>query len=556
MKALRIAACMAAAAGAAFAQAAPVATAPSGRGAEPGKGIIEGQVFSLATGGPLKKATVRLIGLGARQSGGMPQTVAKETDEQGRFSFTGLDAGRYNLSAERQGFLRQSYGGRKYNTNGTPIALAQDQHVKDIVLKLSPQAVITGKVLDEDGDPVANVQVRAFKVAYRLGKKQWTQVGNAGTSDIGEYRIANLNPGTYLVATNSRNQANLMLQPSGDALPDNPDTVYGATYFPNALDSANAQPLEVAAGAEVRGIDVRLRKTQVFRIRGKVANVTGGRGNVMVMLSPKDGMNIASSSPARGPEYRFELRGVTPGSYVVHAQTGSNNQPAIAFQDVRVSNSHVDNLVLTVEPGNDVQGTVKIEDATAPVDVPNLSVFLRTSMPLTMGGPPRGKAGSDLKFTLKSVAPLQYTVSVSGVPDNCFVKSIRYAGQEVPEDGIAINSAGEMTITLSATAGEVDGAVVDKAGKPVPGAIVALIPKDGPASAIQSRFGDENGAVTFKGLKPGEYRLIAWEDIPSGALQDPEFVKPFEGRGEAVKLDPGAKQAVQVKVIPAEETDK
>jgi hypothetical protein len=173
-----------------------------------------------------------------------------------------------------------------------------------------------------------------------------------------------------------------------------------------------------------------------------------------------------------------------------------------------------------------------------------------------IGGAPRAKAGSDLKFTLKSVAPMHYSVSVGGVPDNCFVKSIRYGGQEVPEDGIDITSGGEMLVTLSATAGEVDGAVVDKEGKPVAGAMVALIPKDGPSTAIRGSSGDEKGGVIFKGLKPGEYRLIAWEDIPPGAFQDPEFLKPYEGRGESVKLDAGAKQAIQLKVIPAQETDK
>ena len=57
----------------------------------------------------------------------------------------------------------------------------------------------------------------------------------------------------------------------------------------------------------------------------------------------------------------------------------------------------------------------------------------------------------------------------------------------------------------------------------------------------------------MKGLKPGEYKLLAWEDVPWGAYQDPEFLKPFESRAQAVKLDDSAKQAVQLKAIPAEE---
>jgi len=550
MQCLRIAVCLLAASSA-FGQAAP---APP---AAPAKGIIEGQVFNVATGAPLKKATVRLVGLGARPSGGMPSTASRETDEQGRFAFTRLEAGRYDLSAERQGFLRQSYGGRKYNTSGTPIGLAQDQHVKDILIKLSPQSVITGKVLDEDGDPVANVQVRALKFVYRGGKKQWSQVANGQTSDIGEYRIPNLDPGSYLVGTNSRSPAGDTMQtPSNGALPDEPETIYAPTYYPSTMDSSTAVPVDVTAAGEIRGVDIRLRKTQVFRIRGKVVNAAGGRGTVMVRLTPIDGISIVTTSPARAPDNRFELRGVTPGSYLVHAQLGNGSQPSVAFQEVRVSNSHVDGLVLTVAPGNDILGIVKVEDATGPVDVPNLSVALRPALPIAMGGAPRIKVGSDLTFTLKSLVPMHYAVSVLGAPDNCFVKSIRFGGEEAPEEGIDVTSGGEMVIVLSATAGEVDGAVVDKEGKVVAGAIVALIPKDGPTTAIQSRVADEYGAVTFKGLKPGEYRLIAWEDIPPGAFLDPEFRKQFEGRGESVKLDASAKRAIQVTAIPAEETDR
>jgi hypothetical protein len=161
-----------------------------------------------------------------------------------------------------------------------------------------------------------------------------------------------------------------------------------------------------------------------------------------------------------------------------------------------------------------------------------------------------------LTFTLANVAPLHYSISVSGYPESCFVKSIRYGGQEVTDDGVDITGGGTIDVVLSATAGEVSGAAVDKEGKPVSGAIMALIPKSGPATNIQTRNADEKGGVTFRGLKPGEYRLIAWEDIPPGAAQDPEFLKPFEGRGESVKLDASGKQAVQVTVVPASETDR
>jgi protocatechuate 3,4-dioxygenase beta subunit len=518
----------------------------------PATSSIEGQVFNLATGAPLKRASVRLVGLGRRQTtGGMPQMLTRETDDQGRWAFTGLEAGRYQLSAERQGFLRQSYGGRKYNTSGTPLPLAADQHVKDILFKLSPQSVITGKVLDEDGEPMSNVQVRALKYAYRNGKKQWVQAGNANTTDIGEYRIPNLEPGRYLVSTNPRVGAAANFQtPSNEPLPDAPEMNYTSTYYPSTPEEASAAPVDVGPGGEIRGIDIRLVKTRVFRVRGRVAGLPeGGRGNPNVMLMSKEGSRtIPNAGPVRPPENRFELRGVPVGSYIVYAQTGGG-QRAMAYQPIEVRGNHVDGLVLNLSTGGDVTATVKVVDATAPVDLPNVGVTLRPDA--QFAGPPRGKLTEGV-VTIKNVLPMHYSVSVNGLPDTCFVKSIRYAGQDLTDAGADITPGSAIEVTVSATAGTISGAVVDKDGKSVPGAIVALVPKDGRPADIKGNNTDENGAFSFAGLKPGDYLLYGWEDIPPGAYADPDFLKQYEGRAQAVKLDPSAKQAIQLKVIPAE----
>ena len=262
MKTAWIAGCWMAA-GLASGYQAPAVNAP----AQP-KGMIEGVVVNLATGAPLRKATVRLVGLGTSSGrgrgdesdqGGMPNMVNKETDEAGHFAVTGLEAGRYQLSVERQGFLRQNYGARRYGAAGTPLPLARDQEVKGLVFKLAPQSVIAGKVVDEDGEPMAGVQVRALRMAYRSGKKQWAQAGAGSTSDIGEYRIPNLTPGRYLVSALPRRTArNMPLTPSSEPLPATPETIYASTYYPNGLDTGTAAPVDVAPAAEVRGIDIKM----------------------------------------------------------------------------------------------------------------------------------------------------------------------------------------------------------------------------------------------------------------------------------------------------------
>ena len=96
---------------------------------------------------------------------------------------------------------------------------------------------------------------------------------------------------------------------------------------------------------------------------------------------------------------------------------------------------------------------------------------------------------------------------------------------------------------------------MNKDGKPAAGAIVALYSKEGSGNP-QGRSTDENGITSFRGLKPGDYRIMAFEDIEPGAYMDPEYVKPFESRAKTVKLDANGHEAVQVKLIPAEEVEK
>ena len=499
----------------------------------------------------MKRANVRLNSIG-RPGGGRgpaaPANLARETDDQGRFAFANLDAGRYMLSAERQGFLRKNYGSRKYNTSGTAIVLGADQRLKDIVLKMSPQSVIAGKVLDEEGEPVANVQVRAFKLGYRNGKRQWVQAGNGNTSDIGEFRVPNLEPGKYLVATNQSNRPINMMQTPGNApLPDAPDMRYAATYYPSTLEETTAVPVDVAPGGESRGIDIRLVKTAVYRVRGRVAVAEGGRPPMVMMMSKDGTRQVPSMGPARPPDFRFEIVGVPPGSYFLFTQGGGGErgQQSIAFQPIEVQNRHVDGLMLSPAPGADVTGTIKVEDTNDPVDLSKVNVMLRPVNNGPFGGPPRGRVVAGA-FVLKGVAPLRYAVNVSGIPEGTFVKSVRYGGREVSDDGVDF-TGGTIEVTLSATAGSVTAAALDKDGKPMASAMVAIYLN---GVAVRGYTTDETGVATFNGLKPGDYSVIAWEDIPPGAYMDPEYVKQYSST--AVSFEPRGNAIVQVKGVAAD----
>jgi hypothetical protein len=143
---------------------------------------------------------------------------------------------------------------------------------------------------------------------------------------------------------------------------------------------------------------------------------------------------------------------------------------------------------------------------------------------------------------------------VNNGPEGTYVKSVRYGDQELSEEGLDLTGgvAGSLQITLSPEAVQVDGVVQDSDNKPVTGATVVLVPDSRRFSLYKEEHSDQSGRFSMKGLTPGNYKLLAWEDIETGAYQDPEFLKKYEGKAESLSLKPSDRMTVQVKVIPFE----
>src|ERR1051326_93239 len=197
---------------------------------------IEGRVTSL-NGEVVRKATVRLQpAFGPQfaappapgtQTNQIPSTYSESSDEAGKFVFENVAPGRYTLTSEKTGFVTQRYGARSDTSSGTPLVLEAGNKLKDVAIQMTPQAVIAGRVTDQDGDPVANIGVSVFRYGYTNGRRTLTSgggpaaggrggpIGPGGpggtvTDDQGNFRIGNLSPGRYYVSANPRGNAGLI----------------------------------------------------------------------------------------------------------------------------------------------------------------------------------------------------------------------------------------------------------------------------------------------------------------------------------------------------------
>ncbi len=274
--------------------------------------VIEGRVVNSATGGPLAKADLTLERIDQKSGqANWERSYTANSDSSGKFLIRNILPGQYRLRASHSGFLDFEYGSRKAQANGTVLDLKQPQQIKDAELRLTPQGVITGRIVDADGEPM-EATIQLLRQRYVYGKKVMMAARIYLANDIGEYRISGLSPGKYYLYVEARK--------STTPLSEIPEE-YVPVYYPGSMDMAGAATIDVLPGSQLRAGDVVLHKERTVRVRGKVvANVPATDGFQQVRVSRNIGHENATgygSSAAVATvdsSGKFEARGINARS--------------------------------------------------------------------------------------------------------------------------------------------------------------------------------------------------------------------------------------------------
>jgi len=527
---------------------------------------IEGTVVNSATGEPVRKVNVRLTAMGR------PDGYEAATDASGSFRIANIAPGRYMLNAERAGFVRTA----GESNRGLTLTLGEDETLRGHVVKLTPQGVIMGRITDEDGDPVQGAHIELMRHRYINGRKQLVPASGQSTNDLGDFRISGLAPGKYYLSAakpqsdwSRRIAFNRNGAPALTPLSDAPDLSYVKIFYPGTTEASSANPIQILPGVEIQGLNIQLQKAPTFRVRGRViggespytaSHPNAGQqrwGGANVMLIPASPAGVFFSggvrpAPMQQRDGHFEIANVRPGSYVLFAsQNGPNGR--YTRMPIQVGGGHLDGLEIALQPPIQLTGTIVAESGT--LDVSNVQIHLQQNEGIPMGGSGSGRNLKNSAFTIGSLSPLKYRLNVSGLPQGYFIKSVQYGQQDITETDLDLSggAAGELKILVASGAPQLQGVVQNEKGEPAAQATVTLIP-DGRLASFPEMFrianSDQLGAFTFAGLRPGAYRVMAWEEIEPGAQQDPEFIKPFESRAATVKLEQNGQETVQLKVIP------
>lgn len=509
------------------------------------KCTISGTVSDTTSGQPLPGVQ---IALGLEGTG--DSHVGGKTDGSGHFEIKNIAPGKYRIWASRTGYISMQYGQRDLNGPAHSLTLTPGQNITDISFRLFREAVITGHVYDENGNPIEGAWVQAQRYGYMNGKRQLQTLGSAQTDDRGEFRLFDLTPGRYYISASYGNQAAK-------------NTTYSLTYYPGVVDPSTASPITVRPGDEFPGVDFSVQTVTAFHVRGRVTGIPSSYQindvYVQVVSNKKSKQVFASGggtnvSDAHGD---FDIPNVGPGSYHMSAGLNDHGMQYQAQQEIQVSDSDVNGVVLALVPTATIHGSVHAEGS---VDFSKLNIdVVPPGGPVPIRDP--NPVNSDGTFVIKDILDGSYKIQLAGLPPNAYLKGATLDGQDVLESGFTVangQAPGSMLdIVVSASGGRISG-VVMLDGNPADDARVTVAPADesklGEPSWFKDGTTDQNGNFLIPGIRPGKYRVFAWQNIEPGEDRDPEFLQRFLDRGYEVQVLENSVQTLQLKAIPANET--
>ena len=502
-----------------------------------GTGVVRGRVVT-SDGRPVKRIMVALtqvVGADARFSEAnrtAPRPVSRTslTDAQGQFEFERLPAGFYRLTARpgiyQARFLVGGYGQKRPNDLATPFEVSDGQVFTGATIVMPASGVITGRVTDDEGEPLTRVPVSTY--FFAPGSSVPSRSVGAQTDDLGHFRIFGIQPGDYVVYADAHDGNNAEID-SADP------TGFVPTYFPGVASEADAQHIQVRPGAETSGIEFRLIRGRLFTISGIVLNSRGEPVfpvSVRVMQNTGQPEQRVVSGFSTDREGHFTLRGVAAGDYKLTIRPRIAPQETMVVDgrrmpdlaefanvDVRVD-SDIADLVITTRPTLSIAGRVVFVDGVPPT-VPGAPDPLRTiqiSTAAALGTIPVSPSrpvqlAPDFSFTLTGLSSA-VVVRVSGLPPNFVVKQVLVGAEDITDRGheFVDRDSGQLQILVTSRVAGLEGTVVDGSGKPAADSLVLLLlePADGRHAALyRSGAVDPYGRFKIPSLRSGQFLILA-----------------------------------------------
>ena len=527
------------------------------------------------------------------------------TDDAGRFSFAGLPAGRFLLTATKSGYVTTSFGARRPNRPGTAIGVADGQRITGLTLRMPRGAVITGIVTDQNGDPMSGASVTAMRYAYAGGGRTLLPTGPSTADDRGHYRIWGLAAGEYVISANIGTAQALRAdqeitrttdadvkralselntgpatggQESSVATPraTNRTVGYAAVYYPGTFSAPQATAITVAAGEERSGVDFPLLLVPTAKLEGTVSIPEGVNQKTiaaqLIANNPHGFMLDMFRRATVAGDGSFTFASVPPGNYTI-AVTAQSGAPGLglragqmpagpmtppapshwAMADVAMDGQDISGVSLQLQPGLIVSGRVEFDGTRTPPDVTRirLSMMQPMSQGMVALGVSSVQPDATGAFTIRGITPGSYRLSASiptlGTETQAWqLKSATINGRDTLDVPFELRAgADDAVVTFTDKATELTGTVQDAAGQPAPEYHIVVF------SADKSHWVTTSRRIRY--VRPGADGKFQVPNLPPGeylvaAVND---IEPGEWFDPAV-LDQLSRTAIALALVEGE----
>ena len=463
------------------------------------------------------------------------------------------------MNASKGSFVQLQYGQLRPFEPGKPLEIANGQTVEKVDFSLPRGGIITGRILDEFGEPTSDVQVMAMRYQYIQGRRQLSPAGRpAMTNDIGEYRVFALPPGQYFLSATLRS-----LNPLEAASDDR--SGYAPTYYPNGASVAEAQRVTIGVGQTLSDINLALSPTRLARITGSAADSDGKPlvgGTVMMMQITGASMMGMAGGQIR-PDGSFSVANVSPGDYTVRAisNTGGllSQGGELVEAKISVAGEDITGLRLTGVKSSTVTGRIILpQAATGGMNVATLQLIAASSTPELLNAPSTARVSEDSTFEMK-VQPGNRVIRMNtiGAFANTRIKAVRLNGADVTDTGIDFRPNEDVSgleVELTTQLSDLSGFVSNARGENVKDYSIVVFSRDRQRWGFSSRFlsggrPDQDGKYRVRNLPAGEYYAIALDYVEQGAGTDPEFLERVRDRATEFSMNDGETKTLDLKLV-------
>jgi protocatechuate 3,4-dioxygenase beta subunit len=497
---------------------------------------IAGTAVNSVTSAPLAGARIAIV-----QARSRANIFTVTTAEDGKFAFAALVPGKYSLQGSKKGYIAAAYD--QHEQYSTAIVTGPGMGTEQLVLRLQPAAQISGHVRDEAAEPVRHATVVLFLEDLRGGVSRIRRAGNSATDDRGYFDFSELIPGTYFVSVSARPWYAIHAVSSPPGRPSQPPTVppaldvaYATTYYSNASESEGATPIVLGPGDRAQ-IDMQLSPVPALHVLMRAPEDPQGGARMPVfqkqVFDTPEWANPESMVPIQPGLY--ELTGVSPGKYTIRM---GENESQDSRTILRLNLQH-DGEELDASKGEPL-ATLKVSLKMIGDEQLPKQLSCGLVVPKRRGRMSR-LADSNGGLVFQGVEPGKYAMQCAD-PDGAYaVTRIVSASVDSPGHDISLAAGAQQEVTAWLARGfvRVEG-VVQKAGKPMAGVMVVLIPGDPEAHLEYFRRdqSDFDGTFTVSGVIPGTYTLVAVEDAWGTPWLQPGALSRYAEHGQELTIGP------------------